>query len=51
MQPLEAQPLSGAAGDYDSLLEQIGETRAVEPLERTAGWELGEPRETYPTAL
>jgi hypothetical protein len=26
-------------------------TRAVEPLERTATWELDKPRETYPTAL
>jgi len=25
--------------------------RAVEPLERTGGWELGEPPETHPTAL
>lgn len=29
----------------------IDETRAVEPLERSAGWELGEPPETYPSAL
>jgi|GEM_PF-4885467 len=29
----------------------IDETRAVEPLELTAGGELGEPPETYPTAL
>ncbi len=29
----------------------IDETRAVEPLERTAGWQLGEPPETYPSAL
>ncbi len=27
------------------------ETRAVEPLERTAEWQHGEPPETYPTAL
>ena len=28
-------------------------TRAVEPLDRTAGWERGEPElpETYPSAL
>jgi erythromycin esterase-like protein len=26
-------------------------TRAVEPLERTAEWQQGEPPETYPTAL
>jgi erythromycin esterase-like protein/predicted phosphoribosyltransferase len=29
----------------------IDETRAVEPLERTAGWEAGEVAETYPTGL
>jgi hypothetical protein len=29
----------------------IDETRAVEPLERTGGWALGEPPETYPSAL
>ncbi len=38
------------AGQFDALIH-IDETRAVEPLERTAGWELGEPPETYPTAL
>lgn len=27
------------------------QTRAVEPLERTAEWQRGEPPETYPTAL
>jgi erythromycin esterase-like protein len=35
---------------FDALIH-IDETRAVEPLERSAGWELGEPPETYPTAL
>jgi hypothetical protein len=29
----------------------IDETRAVEPLERTAGWERGEVPETYPFAV
>jgi erythromycin esterase-like protein len=38
------------AGQFDALIH-IDETRAVEPLERTPGWELGEPPETYPTAL
>jgi erythromycin esterase-like protein len=38
------------AGQFDALVH-IDETRAVEPLERTAGWEVGEPPETYPTAL
>jgi erythromycin esterase-like protein len=35
---------------FDALIH-LDETRAVEPLERTAGWSLGEPPETYPTAL
>ncbi|HTX46453.1 MAG TPA: erythromycin esterase family protein [Solirubrobacteraceae bacterium] len=38
------------AGQYDALVH-LDDTRAVEPLERTSGWELGEPPETYPTAL
>ncbi|HEU4706060.1 MAG TPA: erythromycin esterase family protein [Solirubrobacterales bacterium] len=38
------------AGQFDAVIHVDG-TRAVEPLERTAGWELGEPPETYPTAL
>ncbi len=35
---------------FDALVH-IDVTRAVEPLERTGVWELGEPPETYPTAL
>lgn len=35
---------------FDAVIH-IDETRAVEPLERTPGWEIGEPPETYPTAL
>lgn len=35
---------------YDMLLHS-DETRAVEPLERTARWEDGEPAETYPSGL
>jgi erythromycin esterase-like protein len=38
------------ASQFDAVVH-IDETRAVEPLERTSGWELGEPPETYPTAL
>ncbi len=38
------------AGQFDAVVH-IDETRAVEPLERTSGWEAGEPPETYPTAL
>jgi erythromycin esterase-like protein len=35
---------------FDALVH-IDVTRAVEPLERTGTWELGEPPETYPSAL
>lgn len=35
---------------FDAVLH-FDRTRAVEPLERTAGWTRGEPPETYPTAL
>ncbi len=35
---------------FDALVH-IDHTRAVEPLERTAAWDRGEPPETYPTAL
>jgi erythromycin esterase-like protein len=38
------------AQQYDALVH-LDSTRAVEPLERTPGWERGEPPETYPTAL
>ncbi len=38
------------AGQFDAVIH-IDQTRAVEPLERTPGWEAGEPPETYPTAL
>ncbi|HEU5314312.1 MAG TPA: hypothetical protein VFU08_10845 [Candidatus Udaeobacter sp.] len=37
--PLALRPL-----DYDH-------TRAVEPLERTAEWEMGEVEETFPSGL
>jgi erythromycin esterase-like protein len=38
------------AVQFDAVVH-IDETRAVEPLERTAGWAVGEPPETYPSAL
>jgi erythromycin esterase-like protein len=38
------------AEQFDALVH-LDATRAVEPLERTGTWELGEPPETYPTAL
>ncbi|MBK5220822.1 MAG: erythromycin esterase family protein [Thermoleophilia bacterium] len=42
--------LAQIAGQFDAVVH-IDETRAVEPLERTSGWEVGEPPETYPSAL
>lgn len=38
------------ARQFDAVLH-FDRTRAVEPLEQTAGWVRGEPPETYPTAL
>ncbi len=38
------------AHQFDAVLH-FDHTRAVEPLEPTAGWARGEPPETYPTAL
>jgi erythromycin esterase-like protein len=38
------------ADQFDAVLH-IDETRAVEPLERTATWSDGEPAETFPTGL
>jgi erythromycin esterase-like protein len=35
---------------FDALIH-FDETRAVEPLDPTPGWDLGEPPETYPTGL
>ena len=35
---------------FDAIIH-LDETRALEPLERTSEWELGELPETYPTAL
>ena len=35
---------------FDAILH-FDETRAVEPLERTAEWETGEAPETYPFAV
>ena len=38
------------ADQFDAVLH-IDETRAVEPLERTASWTDGEPAETFPSGL
>jgi erythromycin esterase-like protein/predicted phosphoribosyltransferase len=38
------------ADQFDAVIH-LDETRAVEPLERTAGWEEGELPETYPYAV
>jgi erythromycin esterase-like protein len=35
---------------FDAVIH-IDETRAVDPLERTSGWEAGEPPETFPFAV
>jgi erythromycin esterase-like protein len=35
---------------FDAVIH-LDQTRAVEPLDRTAGWDAGEPPETYPTGL
>ena len=39
-----------AADQFDAVIH-VDETRATEPLERTAGWETGEVPETYPFAV
>jgi erythromycin esterase-like protein len=41
---------ASAARQYDALVH-IDSTRAVEPLESSPAWELGEPPETYPSGL
>jgi erythromycin esterase-like protein len=38
------------AQQFDAVIHVDG-THALEPLERTARWDLGEPAETYPTGL
>ena len=42
--------LARIASQFDAVIH-LDETRAVEPLERTAGWEFGEPPETYPSGV
>jgi erythromycin esterase-like protein len=42
--------LARVADQFDAVIH-ISETRAVEPLERTARWEQGEAPETYPFAV
>ncbi len=42
---------AASAGRQFDALVHVDVTRAVEPLERTQTWELGEPPETYPSAL
>jgi erythromycin esterase-like protein len=38
------------AEQFDAIVH-VDDSRALEPLERTAGWEAGEVPETYPTAM
>jgi erythromycin esterase-like protein len=35
---------------FDAVIH-FDHSRAVEPLDRTAGWDMGEPPETFPTGL
>ena len=42
--------VSTLPSQFDFVLH-FDETTALEPLERTAGWETGEPAETFPTGL
>ena len=42
----EARP-----ADQFDVLVRVDESRALEPLEKTSGWETGEPAEMYPSAL
>jgi erythromycin esterase-like protein len=42
--------LARIAAQFDAVIH-IDETRAVEPLERTAQWEAGEVEETFPSGL
>jgi erythromycin esterase-like protein len=42
--------LARLPSQFDFVLH-FDRTTALEPLERTAGWEAGEPAETYPSGL
>lgn len=42
--------LARIASQFDAVIH-LDETHAVERLERTAGWEFGEPSETYPSGV
>ena len=41
---------ASVSGQFDYVLH-FDQTRALEPLERSVGWETGEPAETYPSGL
>jgi erythromycin esterase-like protein len=38
-------------GDQFDVVVHLDRTRALEPLERTAMWDRGEPPETFPTGV
>jgi erythromycin esterase-like protein len=42
--------LARLPAQFDAIIH-LDETRAVEPLERTSSWDVGEPAETYPSGL
>jgi erythromycin esterase-like protein len=48
---IQSHWLTATLVDQFDAVVHIDQTRAVEPLERSQTWELGEPPETYPTAL
>ena len=51
--PRPSGPATGSVPccPHSSTRSSISRTMAVEPLERTALWDAGEPPETYPTGL
>ena len=46
----QSHSFAASARQFDALVH-IDHARAVEPFERAQAWALGEPPETYPTAL
>jgi hypothetical protein len=47
----DARFVRARLSDQSDAVMRFDETRAVEPLERTARWETGEAPETYPSGL
>jgi predicted phosphoribosyltransferase len=47
----EVRDLLARANEVPEAVLHVDVTQAVEPLDRTAGWDMGEPPETFPTGL